>query len=401
MNNTPNANRKHIVIYGKTNSGKSSLINRIVGQDIAIVSEKEGTTTDPVSKAMELIPAGPVLFIDTAGISDSTSLGDLRVKKTFEYIKRTDIALYVMDINDLDFEEYNKVRKEFKKYNITNILVINKVDTVSDEVLEKAEEKVKKVTKDYIFLSAKEDKGIYELKDKLVEVLVKEEEELPIVGDLLPYGSTVILVVPVDSEAPKGRLILPQVQVIRDCLDHGIKSYVVRDTELKEAIDDLKKVDLVITDSQAFKIVDEIVPKDIMLTSFSMLFARQKGDIHGFIEGVQAIRNLKPNDKILISESCTHNVSHEDIGRVKIPKLLSKYIGGDLDIDFRAGHDFPEDIEKYKLVLHCGACMINRKTVLNRVKMCKEKNVPISNYGVAISFLTNTLDRSKIIFEVN
>lgn len=399
MNNTPNANRKHIVIFGKTNSGKSSLINRIVGQDIAIVSEEEGTTTDPVSKAMELIPAGPVLFIDTAGISDSSILGDLRVKKTFEYIKRTDIALYVMDINDLDFEEYKKVRKEFKKYNITNILVINKMDTASKEALEKAEEKVKKFTSDYIFISSKEDKGIFELKNKLVEVLVKEEEELPLVGDLLPYGSNVILVVPVDSEAPKGRLILPQVQVIRDCLNHGIKSYVVRDTELKEAIDDLKRVDLVITDSQAFKIVDEIVPKDIMLTSFSMLFARQKGDIHGFIEGVQAIRNLKPNDKILISESCTHNVSHEDIGRVKIPRLLSKYVGGELDIDFRAGHEFPEDIEKYNLVLHCGACMINRKTVLNRVNMCKEKNVPISNYGVAISFLTNTLERSKMIFE--
>ena len=399
MNNTPNANRKHIVIFGKTNSGKSSLINRIVGQDIAIVSEEEGTTTDPVSKAMELIPAGPVLFIDTAGISDSSILGDLRVKKTFEYIKRTDIALYVMDINDLDFEEYKKVRKEFKKYNITNILVINKMDTASKEALEKAEEKVKKFTSDYIFISSKEDKGIFELKNKLVEVLVKEEEELPLVGDLLPYGSNVILVVPVDSEAPKGRLILPQVQVIRDCLNHGIKSYVVRDTELKEAIGELKRVDLVITDSQAFKIVDEIVPKDIMLTSFSMLFARQKGDIHGFIEGVQAIRNLKPNDKILISESCTHNVSHEDIGRVKIPRLLSKYVGGELDIDFRAGHEFPEDIEKYNLVLHCGACMINRKTVLNRVNMCKEKNVPISNYGVAISFLTNTLERSKMIFE--
>ena len=399
MNSTPNANRKHIVIFGKTNSGKSSLINKIVGQDVSIVSEKEGTTTDPVSKAMELLPAGPVLFIDTAGISDSSSLGSLRIKKTFEYIKRTDIALYVMDINDLDFVEYNKVRKEFKKYNITNILVINKIDTVSKDVLGKAKEKIKKFTGDYVFISSKEDKGIFELKDKLAEILVKEEEELPLVGDLLPYGSTVILVVPVDSEAPKGRLILPQVQVIRDLLDHGIKSYVVRDTELKEAIDDLKKVDLVITDSQAFKIVDEIVPKDIMLTSFSMLFARQKGDIHEFIEGVQAIRNLKPDDKILISESCTHNVSHEDIGRSKIPKLLSKYVGSNLDIDFKAGHDFPEDIEKYKLVLHCGACMLNRKTVLNRVKMCKDKNVHISNYGVAISFLTNTLERSKMIFE--
>ena len=398
MNNTPNANRKHIVIYGKTNSGKSSLINRIVGQDIALVSAEEGTTTDPVSKAMELIPAGPVLFIDTAGISDNSKLGDLRVKKTFEYMKRTDIAIYLMDINDLDFQEYKKIQKEFKKYNITNLLVINKIDEVDEKKLEEVKSKALEHTKECIFISSKENKGIDDLKDKLVEILSIEEEELPIVGDLLPYGSTVILVVPVDSEAPKGRLILPQVQVIRDCLDHGIKSYVVRDTELSEAIKDLKKVDLVITDSQAFKFVNEVVPKDIMLTSFSMLFARQKGDIHEFIEGVKAIRNLKPNDKILISESCTHNVSHEDIGRVKIPRLLNKYVGGELDIDFRAGHEFPDDIDKYKLIIHCGACMINRKTVLNRVNLCKEKNVPISNYGVTISFLTDTLERSQIIF---
>ena len=398
MNNTPNANRKHIVIYGKTNSGKSSLINRIVGQDIALVSAEEGTTTDPVSKAMELIPAGPVLFIDTAGISDNSKLGDLRVKKTFEYMKRTDIAIYLMDINDLDFQEYKKIQKEFKKYNITNLLVINKIDEVDEKKLEEVKSKALEHTKECIFISSKENKGIDDLKDKLVEILSIEEEELPIVGDLLPYGSTVILVVPVDSEAPKGRLILPQVQVIRDCLDHGIKSYVVRDTELNEAIKDLKKVDLVITDSQAFKFVNEVVPKDIMLTSFSMLFARQKGDIHEFIEGVKAIRNLKPNDKILISESCTHNVSHEDIGRVKIPRLLNKYVGGELDIGFRAGHEFPDDIDKYKLIIHCGACMINRKTVLNRVNLCKEKNVPISNYGVTISFLTDTLERSQIIF---
>lgn len=398
MNNTPNANRKHIVIYGKTNAGKSSLINRIIGQDVALVSEQEGTTTDPVSKAMELLPAGPVLFIDTAGISDNSKLGSLREKKTFEYMKRTDIALYVMDINDLDFEEYKRVKKEFKKYNITNLLVINKIDEVSQEKLEKVKEEVKEYSKDSIFISSKEDIGIFDLKDKLVEIISKEEEELPIVGDLLPYGSSVILVVPVDSEAPKGRLILPQVQCIRDCLDHGIKSYVVRDTELTEALKDLKKVDLVITDSQAFKAVNEMVPNDIMLTSFSMLFARQKGDIKEFIKGVEAVKSLKPGDKVLISESCTHNVSHEDIGRVKIPRLLKKYVGGDLDIEFKAGHEFPEDIEKYKLIIHCGACMINRKTVLNRIELCKEKNVPITNYGVVLSFLTNTLERSKVIF---
>ncbi|MDD6796082.1 MAG: [FeFe] hydrogenase H-cluster maturation GTPase HydF [Clostridiaceae bacterium] len=394
MNSTPNSNRKHIVIYGKTNSGKSSLINKIVGQDVALVSEKEGTTTDPVSKAMELIPVGPVLFIDTAGIGDKTDLGDLRVNKTYEYMKRTDIAIYLMDINDIDDKEYENVKREFKKYNIPHILVINKIDEF-DEIPSSIKEKYI----DAIFVSASENKNIDKLKEKLVDILSKEEEELPIVGDLLPYGSKVVLVVPVDSEAPKGRLILPQVQTIRDCLDHGIKSYVVRDTELEEAVKELKDIDLVITDSQAFKFVDSVVPKEIKLTSFSMLFARQKGDIKEFINGVQAVRNLKPGDKVLISESCTHNVSHEDIGRVKIPKLLNKYVGGELDITHKVGHEFDDDITKYKLIIHCGACMVNRKTVVNRIKMCKENNVPITNYGVILSFLTNTLERSKVIFK--
>lgn len=393
MNSTPNSNRKHIVIFGKTNSGKSSLINKIVGQDVALVSEKEGTTTDPVSKAMELIPVGPVLFIDTAGIGDKTELGDLRVNKTYEYMKRADIAIYLMDINDMDHNEYKKVKRELKKYNIPHILVINKIDQC-DQITSSIKEKYP----DAILISAAKNINIDKLKEELVEVLSKEEDELPIVGDLLPYGAKVVLVVPVDSEAPKGRLILPQVQTIRDCLDHGLKSYVVRDTELEEAIKELKDIDLVITDSQAFKFVDSVVPKEIKLTSFSMLFARQKGDIKEFINGVQAVRNLKPGDKVLISESCTHNVSHEDIGRVKIPRLLKDYVGGDLDITYKVGHEFDDNISKYKLVIHCGACMVNRKTVVNRIKMCTEKKVPITNYGVILSFLTNTLDRSKVIF---
>ena len=394
MNNTPNGNRKHITIFGKTNVGKSSLINRIVGQDVALVSDKEGTTTDPVSKAMELIPVGPVIFIDTAGLGDNTALGEIRVEKTYEYIKRSDIAIYLMDCNDIDINLYEETKREFKKYNITNLLVFNKVETIDKK---KKEELIKRFP-NAIFISALENKGIEELKGKIIDIIQKEDEELPLVGDLLPYGSTVVLVVPVDSEAPKGRLILPQVQCIRDCLDHGIKSYVVRDTELEEALKDLKKVDLVITDSQAFKKVSEIVPKDIKLTGFSMLFARQKGDINEFINGVQAIRNLKVGDKVLIAESCTHNVSHEDIGRIKIPKLLNKFVGGSLDYTFKVGYEFDNDISKYNLVIHCGACMVNRKTVINRVNLCKENNVPITNYGVILSFLTNTLDRSKTIF---
>lgn len=394
MNNTPRGNRKHVVLYGKTNSGKSSLFNRLCNSNISIVSEREGTTTDPVSKGVELIPVGPVLYIDTAGLEDNTALGDLRVNKTLDLLKRTDIALYIIDGKDKDLSSFNKMKKEFKKYNIPYLLVINKVDMLENNEIKE----MKKACENVIFISTKYDSDIEEVKEKLIELIEREEEELPLIGDLLPYGSKVILVVPIDSEAPKGRLILPQVQCIRDCLDHGIKSYVVRDTELEEALEEIKYVDLVITDSQAFKFVDEIVPKDIMLTSFSMLFARQKGDINEFINGVWGVRNLKPGDKVLISESCSHNVSHEDIGRVKIPTLLEKYVGGKLNFEFKIGYDFAEDIGDYKLIIHCGGCMVNRKTILNRINLCKERKVYITNYGVLLSFLTNTLERSKVIF---
>lgn len=394
MNNTPRGNRKHVVLYGKTNSGKSSLFNRLCNSNISIVSEREGTTTDPVSKGVELIPVGPVLYIDTAGLEDNTALGDLRVNKTLDLLKRTDIALYIIDGKDKDLSSFNKMKKEFKKYNIPYLLVINKVDMLENNEIKE----MKKACENVIFISTKYDSDIEEVKEKLIELIEREEEELPLIGDLLPYGSKVILVVPIDSEAPKGRLILPQVQCIRDCLDHGIKSYVVRDTELKEALEEIKDVDLVVTDSQAFKLVNEIVPKEIMLTSFSMLFARQKGDINEFINGVWGVRNLKPGDKVLISESCSHNVSHEDIGRVKIPTLLEKYVGGKLNFEFKIGYDFAEDIGDYKLIIHCGGCMVNRKTILNRINLCKERKVYITNYGVLLSFLTNTLERSKVIF---
>ena len=395
MNSTPNANRKHIAIYGKTNAGKSSLINRLLNQEVSLVSETKGTTTDPVSKAMELIPVGPVLFIDTAGLDDKSELGEMRVKKTLEVLKRTDIALYIMDINDLDLEKYNETKLRFKKYNIPYITVINKIDSVDGEHINK----VKKDFKDAIYLSTRTGEGIDILREELIKKIQQEEDELPLVGDLLPYNSKVILVVPIDSEAPKGRLILPQVQCIRDCLDNGIKSYVVRDTELESALEEMKDVDLVITDSQAFKRVDKIVPKDIKLTSFSILFARQKGELNSFVEGAKKIEELNKDSKILISESCSHNVSHEDIGRVKIPKMLNKYVGAELNYEFRVGSDFPEDIEKYDLIIHCGACMINRKTVVNRINYCKEKNISITNYGVVIAYLTGILERTLSIFK--
>ncbi|WP_195429221.1 [FeFe] hydrogenase H-cluster maturation GTPase HydF [Clostridium sp. D46t1_190503_E9] len=396
MNSTPNANRKHIAVFGKTNAGKSSLINRFLGQEVSLVSEKEGTTTDPVQKAMELIPVGPVLIIDTAGFGDKSELGEVRVKRTLDILKRTDVAIYLFDINDIDLEEFKEAKRNFKKYNIPYVVVINKSDSVNENILEELQTKFK----DSIFLSSNTGEGIELLKEKLIEILKEEEEELPIVGDLLPYNSKIILVVPIDSEAPKGRIILPQVQCIRDCLDHGIKSYVVRDTELESALEELKDVDLVITDSQAFKEVDKIVPKNIKLTSFSMLFARQKGDFEEFIKGALKIKDLNKNSRILFAESCTHNVSHEDIGRVKIPKLLNKYVGADLTYDYSIFHDFPEDIDKYDLIIHCGACMINRKTVINRVEQCKEKNVPITNYGIVLAYLNGILERSLSLFNI-
>ncbi|MDY3960940.1 [FeFe] hydrogenase H-cluster maturation GTPase HydF [Romboutsia timonensis] len=395
MNTTPNANRKHIGIYGNTNSGKSSLMNKILGQDISLVSNVEGTTTDPVQKAMELIPFGPVLLIDTAGLEDKSQLGEIRVKKSFEYLKRLDFAIYVVDGKNLDVDTYKKWKREANKYNIKHMVVVNKLDRLSDD----ERSNINNIFDKPLFISAKNNENIDKLKDELIKSLEQDEEDKPIVGDLLPYGSNVVLVVPIDSEAPKGRIILPQVQVIRDCLDHGIKTYVVRDTELEEALKEIKNIDLVITDSQAFKEVDKIVPKEINLTSFSILFARQKGELGDFLEGANKLKDLKPGNKILICESCTHNVSHEDIGRVKIPRMLTKIAGGELNLEYKVGYDFDEDVEKYDMVIHCGACMVNRKSVINKINLCKEKNVPITNYGLVIAYFTGILDRSVEIFK--
>lgn len=394
MNITPNANRKHIGIYGNTNSGKSSLMNKILDQEVSLVSSVEGTTTDPVQKAMELIPFGPILLVDTAGLEDKSELGSVRIKKSYEYLKRLDFAIYVVDGKNIDFDTYKVWKKESNKYNVKHIVVVNKIDLLTEEEISI----IKKLFNDVIFTSVKDNKGIETLKEELIKNLEQEEEDKPIVGDLLPYGSKVVLVVPIDSEAPKGRIILPQVQVIRDCLDHGIKTYVVRDTELNEAINELHDIDLVITDSQAFKEVESIIPKEMNLTSFSILFARQKGELSEFLEGTKKLETLKPNDKVLICESCTHNVSHEDIGRVKIPRMLKKIAGGDINIEYKVGYDFDESIEEYDLIIHCGACMVNRKSVINKINTCKEKNIPITNYGMVIAYFTGILDRSVSIF---
>ena len=395
MNTTPNANRKHIGIYGNTNSGKSSLMNKILGQDISLVSNLEGTTTDPVQKAMELIPFGPILLIDTAGLEDKSQLGEIRVRKSLDYLKRLDFAIYVVDGKNLDIDTYKKWKREANKYNIKHMVVVNKLDRLSEDEIHN----INNIFDNPLFVSAIKNENLDKLKEELITNLEQDEEDKPIVGDLLSYGSTVILVVPIDSEAPKGRIILPQVQVIRDCLDHGIKTYVVRDTELEEALKEIKNVDLVITDSQAFKEVDKIVPKNINLTSFSILFARQKGELSDFLDGANKLKDLKPGDNILICESCTHNISHEDIGRVKIPRMLNKIAGGDLNLEYKVGYDFNEDVEKYDMVIHCGACMVNRKSVVNKINLCKEKNIPITNYGLVIAYFTGILDRSVEIFK--
>ncbi|WP_297521977.1 [FeFe] hydrogenase H-cluster maturation GTPase HydF [uncultured Clostridium sp.] len=389
MNNVTNGNRKHIAIFGNVNVGKSSLMNYLTGQEVSIVSSKRGTTTDSVKKAMEILGTGAILLTDTAGINDNTVLGIKRVEKAIETLKSTDLAIYVIDSSDLDLESFAKWRIEAKKYNVKFKVVISKSDLLNEE----DKKQIEKNIKGSIFISVKNKSGIEDLLDEINKAL-KEDEDKSLIGDLLEQGSTVVLVVPIDSEAPKGRLILPQVQLIRDCLDNGIKSYVVRDTELEEALTDLKKVDLVVTDSQAFKKVSQIVPKDIKLTSFSILFARQKGDLDKFIEGASALKNLKVGSKVLIAESCTHNSSHEDIGKVKIPRMLEKYVGGKLNFSFSMGNDFKDNIEDFDLVIHCGACMINRKTVINRINLCDEKSVPITNYGIVIAFLTGILDRA-------
>ncbi|MGL6167149.1 MAG: [FeFe] hydrogenase H-cluster maturation GTPase HydF, partial [Fusobacteriaceae bacterium] len=391
---TPNSNRLHIGIFGKTNSGKSSLINAITEQNISIVSEVEGTTTDSVVKAMEFLPFGPVLFIDTAGLEDNTTLGKLRMKKSLEELKRTDFAILVMEAQKIDFEFYKSQESQFKKYNIPFLLVLNKIDLLSDEEIDT----IKNVFKRVVLVSTLNRESILNLKNEILKGIKKEAEEPKLLGDLVKYNGKVLMVVPVDSEAPKGRLILPQVQLIRECLDHGIKSYVVRDTELESALEDIKDIDLVVTDSQAFKNIDKILNNRAKLTSFSILFARQKGDLEDLVKGVKKLKNLKDGDKILIAENCTHNTSHEDIGRVKIPKLVKQYCGKEIEFHFVAGKDFPANLSEYSLVIHCGACMINKKLMQSRIDESQNSSVPITNYGLVIAEVTGILDKSLEIF---
>lgn len=394
MQKTPMASRLHVGIFGDTNAGKSSLFNSILGQDVAIVSEHRGTTTDPIIKAMELNPFGPIALVDTGGLNDDSQVGASRVQKTKSILGRTDLAIYAADINAFDEEAYNNMIFRFNKNSIPHILVFTKTDTATNQ---------RKISlyKEYnksIFTSKYDEDSIIYLKQKIGEELQKlEVKEENIIGSILKPGSLVIMVVKIDEAAPKGRLILPQVQFIRECLDNGIKCVTTTEKELEEVLTEIKRIDLVVTDSQIFKLVDKIVPKEIPLTSFSMLLAKQKGDIDLLTKGVLKVQNLPDKGKVLMAEGCSHSHTHEDIGRVKIPNLLKKHTGKDLKFDFYSGYDFPDNLKDYDLVIHCGGCMLNKKTMYTRLWICEEAGVAVTNYGVILAYLNGILPRCSEI----
>ena len=393
MQNTPRGMRLHIGIFGKRNVGKSHLLNSLTRQNISIVSNIAGTTTDPVEKAMELLPLGPVLFLDTAGIDDEGSLGEMRVQKTLKVLDRTDLAIIVSDQSGWDNFEKQLYHK-LKEMNIPVISVFNKADL--GEIDRNSLEDVRKLELEPVITSAMLGDGIDELKQKIIKLAPEEFLSTPsIVSDLIPPGELAILVVPIDLEAPKGRLILPQVQTIRDLLDNDSMVMVVKERELKDALNRLNKPPhIVVTDSQSFLKVSADVRKNVLLTSFSILFARFKGELNEFVRGTLAIDSLKTNDKVLICESCTHHAIGDDIGRVKIPRWLTQYVGGKLHFEHYAGHDFPENIADYKLIIHCGACMTNRREVLSRIMKSRQVEVPITNYGLTIAYSLGIFERA-------
>ncbi|MFA4984654.1 MAG: [FeFe] hydrogenase H-cluster maturation GTPase HydF [Candidatus Omnitrophota bacterium] len=390
MYKTPASNRLHIGIFGKRNTGKSSLINAITGQELAIVSEFAGTTTDPVYKAMEILPIGPCMLIDTAGIDDEGILGEERVKKTRKVLRKTDVGIIVVEPDTVIDRFEEDLVDAFKEKRLPYIFVINKSELPGV----RAKEYLQKKHIPYLKASAKNGGGIAELKLKIMEVAPAHWSPVPLVGDIIEPGDTVVLVCPIDSAMPQGRLILPQVQVMRDILDNNATAFVTKETELAAVIASLKgKPKLVITDSQVFETVRDILPQDIALTSFSAVFARHKGDINAFIRGVSAVKDLRDADEILISEACTHHVQPEDIGRTKIPTWLMNHTGKDLHYEVVAGGDFPDNLSAYKLVISCGGCMVNRREILARIERAARQGVAITNYGILMAYLSGILER--------
>ena len=385
LNDTPMANRIHIGIFGKRNAGKSSIINAMTGQSLAIVSDVAGTTTDPVLKAMELLPLGPVVIIDTPGLDDEGELGLMRVQKAYQILNKTDIALVIIDGTVGVTAEDEKIIKRIKAKNIPYLIVKNKAD-----LFENVEEE-----EGAISVSAATGQNIYELKESLGRLAPKEDESRKIVSDILQPNDFVVLVVPIDSAAPKGRLILPQQQTIRDVLEAGAAAIVTRDNELADTLKNLgKKPRLVITDSQVFGTVSKIVPDDVELTSFSILMARYKGDLEANVKGARALEHLKDGDKVLISEGCTHHRQCEDIGTVKLPRWIQEYTGKKLEFCYTSGTEFPLDLSEYALIVHCGGCTLNEREMKYRLKCAEDQNIPMTNYGICIAYLNGILERS-------
>ena len=390
--NTPKGFRLHIGIFGRRNVGKSSLLNAITRQQVSIVSDTAGTTTDPVEKPMELLPLGPVLFIDTAGIDDAGDLGELRVSRTRQVFDRTDMGVIVTDCKWEEFEE--RTLSELQKRSVPVVVVFNKMDLCSPPP--QAQDGLERRKIPFVRVAAKTGEGVLQFRQLLLDHAPQDFIENPVIaGDLVGPGEVAVLVVPIDKEAPKGRLILPQVQAIRDLLDSNAMAMVVKDTELRSALGLLSRAPkLVVTDSQAFEKVVADTPRDIPLTSFSILFARFKGDLAIQTEGAMAIKRLKPGDRVLIAEACSHHPISDDIGRVKIPRWMEKSVGGKLIFDVAQGRDFPANLSSYSLVIHCGACMWNRRSMLSRLLECRRSGVPVTNYGLAIALSLGILERA-------
>lgn len=392
LNETPRGSRLHIAIFGRRNAGKSSLINALTNQSIAIVSDVPGTTTDPVYKSMEILPVGPVVIIDTAGIDDVGELGELRVKKTIGVLKKADLMILVIDPGQNAGEYELDLIKKASEQSVPVVGVLNKIDLGPEVTPEEIKEKL---GINVVPVSAVTRQGIEELKKEIIKSAPKDWTAPTIIGDLINPGDTVILVVPIDKAAPKGRLILPQVQTIRDILDNNACALVVKESELKKALSELThKPKMVVTDSQVFSKVNADTPKDILLTSFSILFARYKGNLELLVSGARAVEKLKPGDRVLVAEACTHHRVEDDIGTVKIPRWLRQKVGGELEFNWSSGTELPENLDQYQLVVHCGACMINRKEMLNRIMQAAAAGVPIVNYGVLIAYVHGILKRA-------
>ena len=396
MNETPSADRVHIGFFGKRNAGKSSIVNKVTGQELAVVSDVKGTTTDPVSKAMELLPMGPVVIIDTPGIDDEGHLGELRVRKAKQVLNRVDVAVLVVDATVGKTSVDEELIRIFKEKEIPYLVVHNKADLLKNQTEHIHGEENSEVS---IYASAATGQNIYELKEKIATLAVTDDLKLRLAGDLLKPSDFVILVVPIDKAAPKGRLILPQQQTIRDVLEAGAAAIVIKENELKNTLNTLgKKPKLVITDSQAFARVSEETPEDIWLTSFSILFARLKGNLKTAAAGAAALDKLKDGDKILISEGCTHHRQCDDVGTVKLPRWIRNYTGKELGFEYSSGREFPEDVTKYSLIVHCGGCMLNEREMRYRQKCAADQEIPITNYGIAIAYMQGILKRCVEMF---